>query len=276
MRALSLGLVVAWVAVAGLEAGCSSSSSASFTGNDSGNQDGPAPQGDGSATDAPITTGDSSASDTGMTMLDGTMPNDGGAEATSGEGGGDSSVNDSGGNDASAPETGSGDGGSDAAVDASCGSTPTLHADTPGTIFCGFGDAGELNCVTGQECCLGGYLGNDVYGPQEGPMFGATCTNGGVPDTGTPAIPMQCAQVADCTANSVTGAASCCLQGANPPADAPGCTYPKAVGGTAVVCETTAACATGEVQICSQQSDCPTGKTCTPGKWKILQVGFCL
>jgi hypothetical protein len=275
MRALSLGLVVAWVAVAGLEAGCSSSS-ASFSGGDGGGQDGPASQGDGSAADSPSPMGDSSTSDTGMTMPDGTMANDGGTEAASSEGGGDSSVNDSGGADTSTPETGSADAGSDASPDASCGSTPSLHVDTGGTIFCGFGDAGDLDCVIGQECCLGGYLGNDVFGPQACSAFGSVCTNGGVPDTGTPAIAMQCAQVADCTANGVTGAASCCLQGANAPADAPGCTYPKAVGGTAVVCETTSACATGEVQICSQQSDCPTGTTCTPGKWKVLQVGFCL
>jgi hypothetical protein len=61
-----------------------------------------------------------------------------------------------------------------------------------------------------------------------------------------------------------------------------GCGYPKATQGTAVVCESSdagvapGACAAGEVELCSSQADCPTGTTCTPGKWKIFQVGFCL
>jgi hypothetical protein len=28
--------------------------------------------------------------------------------------------------------------------------------------------------------------------------------------------------------------------------------------------------------MCSQQSDCPSGTTCTAGRWKIYEVGFCL
>jgi hypothetical protein len=35
------------------------------------------------------------------------------------------------------------------------------------------------------------------------------------------------------------------------------------------------ACATGEVQICSADQDCPSGMHCIPGKWKIYQIGFC-
>jgi hypothetical protein len=58
-----------------------------------------------------------------------------------------------------------------------------------------------------------------------------------------------------------------------------GCGYDKSTQGTAIKCETAAngAC-TGstDIQICSQQSDCPNGKTCTASKWKIYQVGFCL
>jgi hypothetical protein len=47
------------------------------------------------------------------------------------------------------------------------------------------------------------------------------------------------------------------------------------------VCEGTAggttatACAAGETQVCSSQADCPTGTTCTAGKWKLYQLGFC-
>jgi hypothetical protein len=93
----------------------------------------------------------------------------------------------------------------------------------------------------------------------------------------------MCAQIADCKANGVSNAVACCLRGATAPSDAPTCTYPKATLGTAVVCESSdagataaAPCGAGEVQICSSQADCPTGTTCTPGKWKILEVGFCL
>ena len=35
-------------------------------------------------------------------------------------------------------------------------------------------------------------------------------------------------------------------------------------------------CAAGEVQICSSAADCPAGKQCIAGKWKIFQVGFCM
>jgi hypothetical protein len=96
--------------------------------------------------------------------------------------------------------------------------------------------------------------------------------------------------VTDCTGAGFSGAVACCLQGATAPAIVPGCTYPRAKAGTAVVCEgtpggdagtdaaatTTGTCAVGEVQLCSSQSDCPTGTTCTAGKWKIFQVGFCM
>jgi hypothetical protein len=82
-------------------------------------------------------------------------------------------------------------------------------------------------------------------------------------------------QVSDCTANGVANAAACCLRGATAPVNPTGCSYPRSILGSQVTCETSA-CAAGEVQICASQSDCPAGKTCTPGKWKIYQVGFCL
>jgi hypothetical protein len=203
----------------------------------------------------------------------------GGADAPSGDApGGDDGPND----DGTAPDAGD-DGAADAGADVSCGSLPTLHEDEGGTIYCGFAaDGGVLDCPTGQQCCLGGSTGGGVFLPDECTSRGAACANGGAPDAGIPAIPIACTQIADCTANGVA-AVACCLQGASAPAPQPGCSYPRSKGGSAIVCETgtagttaPAACATGEVNICSSQADCPSGKTCTPGKWKIFQVGFCL
>jgi Cys-rich repeat protein len=60
-----------------------------------------------------------------------------------------------------------------------------------------------------------------------------------------------------------------------------GCNYLKATNGTAVVCEGLAAggavtaCAPQELQVCSSNADCPSGRTCTPTKWKLFQVGLC-
>ncbi len=156
-----------------------------------------------------------------------------------------------------------------------CGATPSLHPDEGGTIYCGYEtDGGMLLCQTGQECCIGGSLGGAQWAPQECAAFGSPCTNGD--DGGQPPVPMECSQAADCVANGVASPVSCCLKGVNPPTDPPGCTYPKARYGTGMVCETSAQCAPGEVQICSVQTDCPNGTTCTAGKWKLFQVGFCL
>jgi len=125
-------------------------------------------------------------------------------------------------------------------------------------------------------CCLGGSLGGAMYAPQEcSPNAMVGCTNGAPDAGGTAAIPIQCNQVADCTANGFQGAGSCCLQGASAPSIVPGCGYLKTKGGSAVVCETNPVCAAGEAQICSTIADCPQGTACTPGKWKIFQIGFC-
>jgi hypothetical protein len=124
-------------------------------------------------------------------------------------------------------------------------------------------------------------MGTDSFAPQECANYGATCTNGGGAEAGTNEQPIgiECAQVADCTANGKS-ASACCLQGAKSSTVA-GCSYPKYSDGTGIVCEGTTgtsatACASGEVQVCSSQADCPSGTTCTPGKWKILQLGFCM
>jgi hypothetical protein len=271
MKTLTLAVCLASVVLASGTIGCSSSSN-DVGGSDSG----------GPATEA--SSGEDASSDATT-----------GAEAGQGDsgGGGDSSTGSDGG---SASETSTGDAGAgddsstgadtggttDSGAAADCGSTPTLHPDPAGTLFCGYGtDGGVLDCLTGSKCCLGGGLGGGTFAPEQCAATGSTCTNGGEPDAGgSLAIPIACAQIADCTANGVASAVACCLQGATLPTVTAGCSYPKAKGGTAVVCETGSAspgtCAAGEVQICSSQSDCPSGTVCTPGKWKIYQVGFCL
>jgi len=270
MRLLFASLVVGW-ALVGVLQGCSSSSSPAG-GEDAGARDGTTTDGAGSGGhDAQV---DSSAANDASAD---TATADVAAPEEAGEAAAFDAKSDG------APEAGE-EAGQDSGTIADCGSTPTLHVDEAGTIFCGFTDA-ALDCVTGQECCLGGFLADSgTFASQQCATSGATCPNGVFgSDAAAPPIPITCAQISDCTANGVTNAVACCLRGATAPTDEPTCTYPKATLGTAVVCESNDAgangagsCAAGEVQICSSQADCPTGTTCTPGKWKILQVGFCL
>ena len=272
MKALALLACVSSIGLAAIAAaGCSSSSSSAGLGDDGGGAANEAGPGADGASDASVDQGGGGegGSDAGgfdaSTGLDAaTTPDTSTAEASAGQ-------------DAAAADSGAS---LDAGVDANCGSIPSLHPDPAGTIYCGFGDAGAISCTTGTECCLGGSLGSG-FAPEQCAPYGSTCTNGGDPDAGgSLAIPNACAQISDCTANGVTGAAACCLQGATAPSVNPGCTYPRPKGGTAVVCETGSTspgtCAQGEVQVCSSQADCPAGTTCTPGKWKIYQLGFCL
>jgi len=155
---------------------------------------------------------------------------------------------------------------------AGCGAPPALHPSAPGHLYCD----SALTCSTGQECCLGGATGINQYAPDTCNPLGAACTNGGSPDTGGSAgVPIACMQVSDCTGNGVAGAEACCLRGATAPAMQTSCLYPRSILGKDVVCETSE-CGADEVQLCTSASDCPSGKTCTPGKWKIYQLGFCL
>jgi hypothetical protein len=209
----------------------------------------------------------------------GGVPGDGGAAGQASSGGGDATTSgsgslDAGADDATADRTDGRDATGSDAASTDCGAIPVLHQRPGGTLYCGSdADGGVLLCATGQECCLGGSLGGALYAPWVCAPFGTACPNGG--DAG-PALPIMCNQIADCVANGVAGAMSCCLQGASAPADVPGCTYPKSTGGAAVVCETSAQCAPGEVRFCASQVDCPGGTTCTAGKWKGTQPGFCL
>jgi hypothetical protein len=266
---LFLPLLLAGLAPTGL-LGCSSASSNNLGG----------PSGDDGGSSADGTTGpqDSGAAhDSGSPGIDAMTSTDSStspeAATTNDSGAADSSAADSStGVDSGAPVVDSG-----APVDASCGSNPSLHADTAGTIFCGYDfDAGaNLSCTTGQQCCLGGYLDGGAFAAQACSTWTAGAT--GCTNPASDSVGIACAQNADCTANGFSATnVACCLRGAMGPAD-DGCNYPKATLGTSVACETTTGngCAAGEIQICSSDSDCPAGKTWVAGKWKILQVGFC-
>ena len=148
-----------------------------------------------------------------------------------------------------------------------------------GTIYCGFGaDGGNVQCTTGQQCCVAGETAPGVFAPEACSAFAGQCTNGSA-DAGIGPIPIECTQIADCAANGLSSTA-CCLQGGTAPMQVPGCGYLKLSHGSAIVCEGTGggspeACAPGEVQICSADTDCPTGTTCVPAKWKLFQIGVC-
>ena len=272
IRRIFLALVSGWLAVAALEA-CSSSSETPFGNADAGTHDGTAASSDGSG-EADAFNPPEASGTTGEAGLDPSVPGDSGSGADTGSG------HDSGIGLDAAEEAAMDAGSSEAAPE--CGSSPTLHVDEAGSIYCGFGDGGALVCAAGQECCLGGALGGSQFAAQACADFGAACPNVGVPEAGAPAIPIECEQISDCVANGIGQPVACCLQGATAPAVTPGCTYPKSTMGTAIVCEssgagvTPGACATGEVQMCSSQADCPAGMTCMPGRWKIFEVGFCL
>ena len=178
-------------------------------------------------------------------------------------------------------DSGQDSGGQDAGNDVStadCGSTPTLHPSDAGAIYCGFVDGGSLICGTGQQCCLGGKVGN-TFQNQDCVTWGGTCDNP-PPDSGTsPPVPIECGQNSDCTANGAASGSVCCLQGGTAPAQVAGCSYYKSSpGGSSIVCSagSNGACpGSTDIQICSSDTDCPQGKTCTPMKWKIYQLGFC-
>jgi len=279
MRPVLLGVLLAAAAAATGAIGCSSSNSSTGPSGDDG----------GSVQDSTAGSQDSASGHEGG--AEASTGNDGGTGSDTSTGADSAATSDAGTDgarlDSATSDTGSSaDGGDGAVVDASCGSTPSLHVDTAGSIFCGYDfEAGaDLTCATGHECCLGGSIGGGNYAQQACSGWSANgmgCTN--PPDGG--AIGIACSQISDCTANGATGATvACCLQGGTVPVDPPGCTYPKSTLGSAIVCETSGSggaaiagtCAAGEIQICSANTDCPTGKTCIAGKWKIFQVGFCL
>jgi hypothetical protein len=171
-----------------------------------------------------------------------------------------------------------------------CKTDPSLHPETTvGTIFCGYQPDGgpAFDCMKGNQCCLGGSIGGGLYAPEQCSPFGTVCSNP-APVNGTGGgLPIECNQVADCTANGKANSA-CCLQGgASQPSAVAGCDSAdlKSSGGSGIVCEgkggdgggggATPACAAGEIQICAIDTDCPTGMTCTAMRWKLYEVGYC-
>jgi hypothetical protein len=213
----------------------------------------------------------------------GTTSSSGGFGGSNSSGGIGSSSSGSGGDTDGgfAPDSGTSSGGPD------CGQTPSLHANPPGDIYCGYDtDGGALECISddagnGGFCCLGGSLGIGTYAPEICADNAAGCM---IATEGTNPIPIQCNQISDCPGNGAPGSTACCLIGATPPAMPPGCSFLKSTHGTAIQCEGSSgdagaaaatSCAPGEVNICSSDADCPTGMTCQPGKWKIYQLGFC-
>jgi hypothetical protein len=202
-----------------------------------------------------------------------------GDTATGDSGPKDSTAKDNAVNDVVTQDQNVTDSGTDTST-ADCGSIPTLHVSEAGAIFCGYpADGGSsFSCTTGTQCCLGGkQTSQGPFLPEDCVTFGGACDNPG-PDGSTPGAPIECNQNSDCTANGKSGNV-CCLQGAGAPAVVSGCGYYKSQGGTGVLCEapSNGAC-TGatDIQICSATSDCPNGKTCTPMKWKLYQLGFCM
>jgi hypothetical protein len=94
-------------------------------------------------------------------------------------------------------------------------------------------------------------------------------------------LAVPCEQPADCTANDGgvgdAGAALCCLMGTTP-SQVPSCGSAdiKAMGGMGTQCVPSTTCGTGNTQLCLNQGDCPSGKTCTAFRWKIIEMGFCM
>jgi hypothetical protein len=188
-------------------------------------------------------------------------------------------------------DSGTGSTGQDSGTGTTTCKNPQLHPNPAGDVYCGYASddaGGTIDCLSDSgtpQCCLGGTLGSG-FAPQACVAFGvgncaADTAEGTKPDD------IQCNQISDCTANGVTGAA-CCLQGTtSTPAAQAGCTptWYKQSGGKAIACEVSDAgttgggvpsCASGEVQVCSSDLDCPTGTFCQAMSWKIFDIGFCL
>jgi hypothetical protein len=171
-------------------------------------------------------------------------------------------------------DTGTNDAGSDA-----CKDNPDLHPTEAGTIFCGYDDAGNgFNCTTGNQCCLGGSTGSDTFAPEGCYAWGGVCPNP-APDGGNP---IECEQTADCLANGSDAGpnVACCREGAGAPAVVMGCQAGdlKSSGGKGIFCEQGPTCTnSGALQICETNAECgDAGKVCTPMRWKIYEIGFCM
>lgn len=269
-----------WLALA-LFAGCSSNTiivgpDGGPVSSGSGSSNGSSGSVSGSGRGATASGSGSIGGGSGSGSSSGVPTNDSGAGGSS-SGSASSSSGSSGSSDGGSSGSSGGPGDGGGGPDAGCNPPPTLMPNPPGVLQCGPADGGTLECTASSGsgvCCLGGPVGGGTYLPDFCRPNPADCSVN-LPDSGS-ALPIECWQVADCTASGIGGAQSCCIQGATPPTRFPGCSYLRSKGGTGVMCETTAACPMGSVQVCSSQADCPAGTTCQAGYWKIFDVGFCL
>jgi hypothetical protein len=272
MRWHLLACLLGVASVAGAFAACASNGN---SGDDGGGGGGPYDatsegSGDDSASDG-RSFGDGNGGDSPHADAGGdAKPSDGSSgDALGSDGGGDDGSSD--GPSGEASEGGDGGGPGDAGDASVCGSTPTLHPGNGTSLFCPFGpDAGApIYCaLPTDQCCIGGFLGNNSYAPSDCESFGTTCTN--PPDGGAHRI--ECEETVDCSNNNL--GTICCAIGTTPVLDQT-CNYYRGSGFKGTTCEQGAACGASEFQICESVADCPNNQTCTPFKATGLQLGFC-
>ncbi len=163
-------------------------------------------------------------------------------------------------------DSATGDDGGDGGAGCKHGNPPNVHPSDggPTALFCGFkaNDGGTLACDPHtQLCCVGGKQGTGFADPVC-IAAGGTCMNGMNPK------PIACEDQNDCP----TAGNLCCYTGAVPQND-PACGYYYASSNIATNCATT--CAAGQSRICTSDSQCATGQTCTPFKSIYFGLGFC-
>lgn len=157
-----------------------------------------------------------------------------------------------------APDAGSGGPSDDAGV--SC-HPPTLHPPQAGVgVYCPYSavDGGrDISCATAtQQCCE---TSSDDAGPSTCVQAGSACPAAG-------STIWQCEDPSNCPTGQVCCAAATLEQDTV-------CGYFRAApgfGGT----HCAASCAAGELRVCEQQSECPSG-TCTPFRAVGNSVGAC-
>jgi hypothetical protein len=280
MRWHLLACLLGVASVAGAFAACASNGNSGDDGGGGGPYDATSEgSGDDSASDG-RSFGDGNGGDSPHADAGGdAKPSDGSSgDALGSDGGGDDGSSDgpsgeaSEGGDGGGPgDAGDGGGPGDAGDASVCGSTPTLHPGNGTSLFCPFGpDAGApIYCaLPTDQCCIGGFLGNNSYAPSDCESFGTTCTN--PPDGGAHRI--ECEETVDCSNNNL--GTICCAIGTTPVLDQT-CNYYRGSGFKGTTCEQGAACGASEFQICESVADCPNNQTCTPFKATGLQLGFC-
>jgi hypothetical protein len=161
------------------------------------------------------------------------------------------------------PDTGTTMGGMDAGTGADCEAPPTMvYAESKAGVYCPFSavDGGKNQvCTAGEHCCE----------TPEG-SGASTCNAAGTACAVAMSTDWQCEGTPDCSGTSGT---VCCGTGTIETQAACGTypAYPYISKFTGSSCA--ASCTT--YQICSQTSECPSGKTCVPVKPKGNTIGVC-